>query len=113
MNSQYCQFCRDPIKWVRTPTGKHLALEPSPDPAGNIALEKRWLPTDTAGGEYRRYTVGLTLSVEDAHEMAHGGRLLWIAHAAKCSARRPKEEVPVEIIQRMKTRLKESRQRNG
>lgn len=91
-----CQDCGDLIKWAWTSLGKRIALEPGTDPNGRIILRHT---TDYSTG--KKVTLAIQLDQHDAEEAAAHGEKLWIAHAAKCAARRPPSDPPTSILERL------------
>lgn len=78
-----CEQCGDPIRWATTPSGKRIPLEASPDPRGTYLV-----------GPVRDAVTGQTdiiatpLKRAEIIDAKADGSLLWLAHAATCSAQK-------------------------
>jgi len=71
-----CRDCADVIVWVRLTTGSAIAVQPVPNPRGNVA-------TRAAGGELYGYVVSATKPATPEH-------VLMMPHAAVCKSRPPR-----------------------
>lgn len=64
-----CNSCDAAIRWVLTPKGKRMPLDPEPSPAGNVLVEDG---------------VGLTLGGDLLIAALHEERDLYTSHFATC-----------------------------
>lgn len=66
-----CRTCAAPIGWVRTRHGNALPVDPTPDPAGNVAVHKN--------------VHGVVVARVITHEMpAAGWETVYTPHFATC-----------------------------
>lgn len=65
----WCRWCRQPIRWARTPSGARIPLSLDGDPDGRVLLD---------GG------VAQVLSAVAADAERAAGRTLFLAHNAVC-----------------------------
>lgn len=72
-----CDWCRAPIRWTVTATGKRMAVNADPDPAGNQAVH-----TNVAGTLKSRGISRDRPSLEGSEWQA-------MPHAATCTRPRP------------------------
>ena len=77
-----CRDCADVIVWVRLTTGSAIAVQPAPNPRGNVA-------TRAAGGELYGYVVSAAKPATPEH-------VLMMPHAAVCKSR-PEPEPPAPL----------------
>lgn len=110
--SAYCKDCREPIRWATTQAGKLIALGASPDPKGTYTLVKRLVLDEREPFIYRERMVAVAVSQKDAVELQARGELLWLAHTAVCTARRPRQQVPEGVLRRLEQRRQAVKDRN-
>lgn len=77
MNLGRCKDCRQPIRWTRTPKGKHLAIDVEPDARGNVVIHH----TDPDGREHVR-----VLKKDETYVGLH-----FMPHRATCEALKQQE----------------------
>lgn len=69
-----CRTCKAKIRWVRTPTGRLMPLDPWPTDGGNVLLEENLF------GD----TLGRVLAGTDLADARTGGARLYMPHHATC-----------------------------
>lgn len=82
--------CGATIRWLLLNTGKHIAVNPVPDPAGNVAA-KRW----TDGNYHEGYVTSKASPLKP-------GFVLFMPHAADCSDPSERKPMPSDLAARAK-----------
>ncbi|MCM2394432.1 hypothetical protein [Streptomyces albipurpureus] len=90
-----CTDCHRPIRWTITQAGKRLAVDPTPDPAGNTAVWR----DGTGAWCSRRPTLELPLC---------GWERLHKPHVATCPTRQAEPPLPAGVT-RLETHRKSRR----
>lgn len=81
-----CHDCGAPVRWATTEAGKSQALNPEPDPAGNVAGRLGEGP-------------GWWARVPTADRPWHPGERRFMPHAATCSTRKiTRPQLPAGVI---------------
>ncbi|MFD4788283.1 hypothetical protein ACFWN1_14730 [Streptomyces sp. NPDC058459] len=90
-----CRDCQRPVLWTTTEAGKHLAVDPEPNPEGNTAVHR----DGTGAVRSRRPSAELPLC---------GWERLHMPHVATCPQRTQQLALPVGV-----TSLAAHRQKRG